>query len=290
MVGSSPGPPSGNLLRFRVRQASRRRGRSRSPERGFASCRISLGFAAKNRVDLGDLTPDRIRDWLDHETGGARNYNNNFAAVRTLVRYCIGRRWLTKDCDLLDGIGKRKAEASGISIWTPDEMIALLSNCPSRAISAMAICAFSGLRNAEVLRLDWREIRRVEGFVEVPAIKAKTASRRLAPCPPNLAAWLNPHAKAEGLVWPANEATLHEDFRRAATAAGLGWRDNALRHSFISYRVAEIQDVARVALEAGNSPAMIFGNYREVVRPADAKRWFAIAPEPPRQPWESRSD
>ena len=54
------------------------------------------------------------------------------------------------------------------------------------------------------------------------------------------------------------------------------WKHNALRHSFISYRVAEIQNVAQVSLEAGNSPQMIFKHYRELVRPVAAKEWFAI--------------
>jgi len=52
----------------------------------------------------------------------------------------------------------------------------------------------------------------------------------------------------------------------------------SLRHSFISYRVAETQDVAKVSLEAGNSPQMIFQHYRELVRPEAAKVWFAIVP------------
>ena len=60
----------------------------------------------------------------------------------------------------------------------------------------------------------------------------------------------------------------------------LAWKRNALRHSFISYRVAEIQNVAQVALEAGNSPKIIFSNYRELVKAADAKKWFAIMPTP----------
>mgnify|MGYP000266773371 CR=1 FL=1 len=145
--------------------------------------RLSRGFAAKNVVNLGDLTPDCIRKWLETEMGGTRNFNNNFATVRTLIRYCIGRRWLTKDCDLLDGLKKRKSGSSEIAIWTTEELAALLSNCPTRAIPALAICAFSSLRNTEVLRSDWREIKMAEGFVEVPATKAKTASRRLAPCP-----------------------------------------------------------------------------------------------------------
>jgi len=56
------------------------------------------------------------------------------------------------------------------------------------------------------------------------------------------------------------------------------WKHNALRHSFISYRLATIQNTAQVALEAGNSPQMIFQHYRELVRSADAEKWFALTP------------
>ena len=54
------------------------------------------------------------------------------------------------------------------------------------------------------------------------------------------------------------------------------WKNNGLRHSFISYRLAGIQNTAQAALEAGNSPQMIFRHYRELVRPADAEKWFAV--------------
>jgi hypothetical protein len=37
------------------------------------------------------------------------------------------------------------------------------------------------------------------------------------------------------------------------------WKKNALRHTYISYRVAECADVARVADESGNSPAVYQG-------------------------------
>ena len=39
-----------------------------------------------------------------------------------------------------------------------------------------------------------------------------------------------------------------------------------------------IQNTAQVALEAGNSPRMVFSNYRELVRPAEAEKWFAVTP------------
>ena len=56
------------------------------------------------------------------------------------------------------------------------------------------------------------------------------------------------------------------------------WKQNALRHSFITYRVAGTQDVNKVALEAGNSAQMIFRHYRELATPEQAGTWFAIMP------------
>jgi hypothetical protein len=80
-------------------------------------------------------------------------------------------------------------------------------------------------------------------------------------------------AKSKGKVPPGAETAKIEGWPAFA------WKHNALRHSFISYRVAEIQNVAQVSLEAGNSPQMIFKHYRELVRPAAAKEWFAIWPK-----------
>jgi hypothetical protein len=51
-----------------------------------------------------------------------------------------------------------------------------------------------------------------------------------------------------------------------------------LRHSFISYRLAQTKDIAAVALEPGNSPRMIFAHYRELCTGAEALEWFSILP------------
>ena len=59
-------------------------------------------------------------------------------------------------------------------------------------------------------------------------------------------------------VWPVTASEYHAGQGRAASKADLSWKANALRHSFISYRLAQTKDMAAVALEAGNSPTMIF--------------------------------
>jgi hypothetical protein len=87
---------------------------------------------------------------------------------------------------------------------------------------------------------------------------------------------LEPLRKPEGLV--CTLPNLHFRLNYLGDKAGIGWRQNALSHSFASYRLAEIQDAAKVALEMGNSPAKLFRHYRELVTPDAAKEWFAIMP------------
>jgi hypothetical protein len=71
---------------------------------------------------------------------------------------------------------------------------------------------------------------------------------------------------------------LGDRFERAAARAKVKWKRNGFRHSYISYRVATLKDVPAVALECGNSPQVIFSNYRALATDAEAKAWFSILP------------
>jgi integrase len=62
------------------------------------------------------------------------------------------------------------------------------------------IGAFAGLRSAEIVRLEWQEVRFDQDVIELKAAKAKTASRRLAPILPASRAWLSPMRKESGKV------------------------------------------------------------------------------------------
>ena len=56
-------------------------------------------------------------------------------------------------------------------------------------------------------------------------------------------------------------------------------RNATLRHSYISYRIVTLKDVPAVALECGNSPSVIFSNYRALASEAEGKAWFEVRPE-----------
>jgi integrase len=171
-----------------------------------------------------------------------------------------------------------KVPDSDIEIFTPEEIRKVLLACHARLIPLVAIGAFSGIRSAEIQRLDWEDIKWDRGHIEIAGRKAKTAARRLVPLSDNLKAWLAPWRESTGQI--ISMTTAGGALSLLGSKAGItgGWRKNALRHSYISYRVALTGDVPRTALEAGNSPAMIFRHYRELVDSESAKEWFDVTP------------
>jgi len=139
--------------------------------------------------------------------------------------------------------------AGAIEIYTPEELRLILSRVPEVAIPYVAIGAFAGLRAAETARLDWSEVNLERGFITVAASKAKTAARRLVPISGNLKVWLQPRAMKSGPV----VALCASRINQILSERDLPRKRNALRHSYISYRLAVVHDTPRVALECGNN-------------------------------------
>ena len=242
-------------------------------------------LAERFSVNVDTVTTADIQAWLDGMDAAPRTVRNFRQTASGLFKFAEARGYIAKGENPVTATESIKTKtADAIEIYSPDELARLLAAAPDSFKPVLAIQAFAGLRSAEVMRLDWQNVKLERGHIEITAANAKTASRRIVPILPNLAAWLKDAAKSSGKIFAPTRAYFHELQRelskRTETPAlpAVPWKHNALRHSFISYRVADTQNVAQVALEAGNSPAMIFGHYRELVTADDAKKWFSILP------------
>jgi integrase len=233
--------------------------------------------------DFGDrlvasITVEEIDNWLRALPGSPKTRTNFRANVGVLFSYAARRRMI--DNNPVAHTAKPKLPDNPPEIFTVDELRALLDAANRVApdiVPMLGIGAFSGLRDAEIKRLDWSEIDLARGHIEIKAAKAKSARRRIVPIQPNLAAWLRPYSGMNGRLVPEGYRSSLDRVRKAAGLAR--WPNNGLRHSFASYRLAAINDAPRVASELGHtSPTMLYGTYREIVLPEEAERYWKIAP------------
>jgi integrase len=224
---------------------------------------------------------------------------------RSLFSYAIGRGWCQKNP--ISEIRKVRVSGPPIGILTPEQFAKVLEASSEATLPYWLLGRFAGLRRAEIERLEWKDIHfdlakynalthavasgdkeavakaekewRKSALIEVPALKAKTASRRFVQIQDNLAAWLEPYIGRSGSICPPNLRKLLEADR---AAAGLKkWPANALRHGFASYHFAKFEDAAKLALELGHSGQdLIFLHYRELMKPDQAAKYWNIRPAP----------
>jgi integrase len=142
-----------------------------------------------------------------------------------------------------------------------------------------AIGLFAGVRSAELLRLDWSAVNLIDREITIGSEIAKTRSRRVIPYGDDLAAWLKRCARCSGPV--VNPNNFEGNFGRLKRAAGIkNWPQNALRHSFASYHVAQYRDPVRTAYLLGHRGGtdMLDSHYRGLVSSAKAKEFWALRP------------
>lgn len=247
-------------------------------------------FAEDFDVQITEVTTAQIEAWLRGIGAKPRNRNNYARAITTLFNFAKRSGYLPIDCaSVAEHLTRAKNVAGATEIFTTEEIstgLDRLFRFKPEYIPFLALAAFSGVRTAELLRLTWGDIDLNGKIIEVAAEKSKTSLRRHIPIQPNLLKWLEPFSQRKGLVCPT--AKIQRYVRRwlskeiknsdGTVEAGIPWHDNGLRHSYGSYRLPIVKSAAELALEMGNSPAMIFRHYRELVKPAEAQKYWAIMP------------
>jgi integrase len=237
-------------------------------------------FAATFPIGIRSITSKMIEEWLVSLEVGPIARNNVRQSIVTLFEFARRHGYLpTHDHTVAEDVPRAKVRGGEIGILTPKDLAKLLFKADEEAALFLALGAFTGIRTAELLKLEWEDFNFARSHIVIGKSKSKTATRRLVPILPNLAEWLRPYHGMTGRVFVSSKAAV----RTIAFAKQfVKWPSNALRHSYASFRLAATQDAAKVALEMGNSPTMLFTNYRELADEHDAALWFSISPKRPK--------
>ena len=235
-------------------------------------------FAEAFPGEILGITSSDIDAWLRRLNVSASSRNSMLVCVKVLFSYARSQNCLPAEQKTAPEQLKkvRLKNDDDVAVFTPKQMETILHAAPPHLIPILAVGAFSGIRMAELNRLDWSAFDLERGIIELRAGQAKTASRRIIPITGNLRAWIEPLERRGKVV---RTELLHREVTALARALKMEWPRNVLRHSFITYRIAKVKSADQVALEAGNSPSIIFKNYRELATEEEADRWFSILPK-----------
>lgn len=250
----------------------------KSSPRHLSNLKSRLGrFAGDFEKYICDITTPEIQDWLDGLGLSNCSYANYRRVLHALFEFAVARGFATENP--VKATQVVKAENIDVQVFTPAELRKLLSSASDEFLPSIVLGAFAGLRSSEVKRLTWGDIRLNDRHIVIGKDKAKTASRRIVPIWDNCANWLAPYAFRSGYVWSGSYFQFYAEQKRTAKAAGIRWKRNGLRHSYASYRFAQIMDAGRVAGELGNSASIIHRHYRELVTREEGREWFDIKPK-----------
>ncbi len=247
------------------------------------------------------VTAADLNSWLRGLGVSNRTRNNYRGNLVDFYRYCKQAGYVPKTWSIMEDVARVKNEPIRIDIFTPEEITALLGarqNIEIRIartgkpfktlIPYIVIAAWCGPRHEELSAgvdphgdplpvLDWRQVDFEKGEIQIlPQVARKIGRDRIVPMTANVMAWLKPYAQANGPICEIANTT--GALARASLEAGIRWKDNGLRRSFVSYRLALTHNIGTVAEEAGTSPERIRHNYKKTVPEREAKRWFDISP------------
>jgi integrase len=250
-----------------------RAGRS---DRYLRQLRVSLSSFLRGRssAPISTLTAHDVEKWLFSRDWRARTMRGYLADVRTLFNFAVRRGYLKSSVAATVELPEDESRFEPPGIHTPDEVRKILATARASSLDVLrhlAVRYFAGVRSAEAHRLREENLLLDRGYIEVPALKAKTRRRRLVKIQPNLRAWLELGGELR--------AMRPERIREVSDASGVEWKKNVTRHSFVSYHLARWQNAGKTALEAGHSEAMLFAHYRELVTEEAAEAFWSILPE-----------
>lgn len=237
---------------------------------------------------IRELDRAAVLRWLDGRNVSPRRWNNMRNAIVALHRHARGDGLLAAELTPVERIPRRKIRVV-VGTYEPTELERFLSVVEEEWLPFFVFGAFCGIRPEEISPdqrnggwkpgLQWQDIKWHRKVVDVPPEVAKDRRRRFAPLTPAAAAFLLPWKDKTGPVCPRK--AMHKYRLRWAEDAKVPWKNDGLRHSFASYRLALTKDMAALSLEMGNSPHMIHRHYLDLKHASEGKAWFAIRPKVP---------
>lgn len=229
---------------------------------------------------LGQFSRGVLSGWIARADPGSRR--DRHSAASAFFRWAWERDFLrTNPMAALRAPARPPTPAP--RVLTPEEARELLQAAQREEpgmVLYFAVGLFAGLRpTRELAGLEWEDVDLPGGRIYVPYGRTKTGRARIVPVSGNLAEWLEtvPEGERRGKV----SRFSRERFRRVVAAWGGEWSTNLMRHTRVSYRLAQCRNPVLVAAEGGHTPDVMHRHYANLrLKAEDVEAFWRIGPGP----------
>ncbi len=252
---------------------------------------MALHFAGKTVIDI---TADELATWWQTRCGhhGWKTRNGIRGSLVSFWKWCVWATLYPQAVTPADRLPRAEPGKHERRVLTPEEFKALAAAILPQYRSGIVLQAFCGFRPEEVAPLkrkgmskkSKRGIRREEidwhlNVIRVPGEVTKTGFPRNVPLLPAAREWLEWAGVRPGQTGPVcedNPVEAGETVRLGREVFKTGWPQDALRHSYGSYRNAMIRALPQVAEEMGTSETMLKQHYHNPQTKEEGEAWFGM--------------
>ena len=267
---------------------------------------LNLAKAFPRKV-VSSFKKVEIERWMEKFTEGlsATSFNLCYLHLHVFFNYCYNQEWV--EDNPVSRIQKRRVERKRVEILEPEQVEKLfeiaLNIKDGAMVPYLVFSIFCGMRNEEIMRLDWKDVNLSKGVIRVDG---KNYRERPVIIPENARVWLTRYAKSEGRVRHSNHVKywdvlkacagyrVHsarmgsvcffgydEECKNASDKSRPSFPKNVMRHTGITFMVQKLdQNVDKTAIWAGNSPQIIHRHYLAVRGLDDemTEKFYSILP------------
>jgi len=235
---------------------------------------------------LSSITAAQLDDWLlSRDKWAASTRKKARSEIVSFFSWAQKQGWLAPGPTAASAMAVPIVSQGPPTTWTPKEIHKMIEAVRPEYLPWLTLTAFAGIRREELYpaptskksALCWEDIRWSEKIIVVPADVSKTGKKRIIEIRPILKKLLKKNAgKGKVCQGIPPEKVNHGQKSETARLGEIvgGWKANANRHSFISYRASQVGS-ATAASEAGNSESMTRSTYLDLKTKKDASAYFS---------------
>lgn len=243
-----------------------------------------------------DVSPDDLAGWWRARVDGLGDKTRNEVRGNLVAfwNWCVWDGIHPKEVTAAEKLPRVKLGLCERRVLTPAEFLQLAAEIAEEWRPWLVLGAFCGLRPEEIApprkkgasKKGKRGIRCEEidfqwKVIRVPAEVSKVKAPRNVPLAEAALEWLTWAGIEQGQAGPVclrNPSEEDETARLGKEVFTTGWPQDALRHSYGSFRNAIIRNLPQVAEEMGTSETMLRRHYHNPRTLEEGEEWFALRP------------